>query len=61
MPVAPTGLAIGTTEHKPGRISDLVIFQGSLRFHQEGLIKYGDDAAITDPSPSTNYFSKHLT
>ncbi len=53
--VAPTGLAIDTLEHKPGIISDLVIFHGNPLFHQEGLIKCGDNADITDPSPSTKF------
>ncbi len=53
--VAPTGLAIDTTEHKSGSISDLVIFNGNLQFHQEGIIKYGDNEDITDPSLSTKF------
>ncbi len=32
--VAPTGLTIHAIDHKPGSISDLVIFQGNLQFHQ---------------------------
>ncbi len=51
--MAPAGLAIDATAHKPGSISDLVVFQCNHRFHQEGLIKYGNDADIADHSPST--------
>ncbi len=53
--VALTGLAIDTTDHKPGNISDLVIFQVNLQCHQEGLIKYGEDADLPDPSTSTKF------
>ncbi len=53
--VTPTGLAIDTTEHKPGSIYNLVSVQANLRFHQESLIKYGDDEDITDPSLSTKF------
>ncbi len=41
--VAPTGHAIDVTAHKPGSISDLVIFQGNLDFHKQALTKHDDD------------------
>ncbi len=45
--VAPTGLAIDATAHKPGSVSDLVIFQGNLDFHKGALLKEDDDDGDT--------------
>ncbi len=46
--MAPTGQAINVTDHKPGSISDLVIFQCNLDFHNQALNKYGEDQYIAD-------------
>ncbi len=37
--VAPTSLAIDTTDHKPGSVSDLVIFRETLIFTREHFSK----------------------
>jgi len=41
--VAPTGHAIDVTAHRPGSVSDLVIFQGNLDFHKQALAKHDND------------------
>ncbi len=41
--VVPTGQAINDTDNKPGSISDLIIFQHNLDYHNQVLNKYGDD------------------
>ncbi len=52
--VAPTGHVIDVTAHKPGIVSDLVIFQGNLDFHKGALVKEQDDDCDTGVL-STNY------
>ena len=46
--VTQRGQAINVTHHKPGSISDLVIFQCNLDFHNQALNKYGKDKDISD-------------
>ncbi len=41
--VAPGGLAIDLTAHKPGSVSDLAIFQGNLNIHKGSFVKEDDD------------------
>ncbi len=48
--MAPIGQTIDVTAHKPGSVSDIVIFQGNVDFHQQYLAKHTDN----DQDPDTS-------
>ncbi len=46
--VTPSGQAVDIMVHKPGSISDFVIFQENIEFHNSALTEFGKDTEIVD-------------